>query len=278
MKLHVEPLLGASVLGGVLVEHDDDLSHVVELAHQGHVLHGPPPLFILPLHQTPVTQDCQQRVNVRLRGEVETRANMATCQTIFSEIFLSETILCEIFTWRGDAAAVLRVETVHRVLLLTLILSSSLVIINVAQQVSLDLPQQGSADTLGYGQLLIDGHPVLLRYDHVSQVLGVDVQLHRHLPSVGVLEDRPVVLDIILGTVVDVRYLRNIKLVLHAKVLLKFSPASRHQIPSLAVVQHLLVCILLLKMRNDEVQLLDEIVNLSTTSHRVLDVSQSIAD
>ena len=47
VELNMEPFLGAEVLGGVLVQHDHDLGHVVELADQGHILHGAAPLLIL---------------------------------------------------------------------------------------------------------------------------------------------------------------------------------------------------------------------------------------
>ena len=49
VELHVESLLGVSLLGWVLVEHDDDLSHVVELADHTDVLHGSAPLLVLAL-------------------------------------------------------------------------------------------------------------------------------------------------------------------------------------------------------------------------------------
>ena len=70
MKFHVEPLLRVGLFGRILVEHDDDLRHIVELAHQGDVLHGPSPLFILTLDQTSMCQHCQQRVNVGLGSEI----------------------------------------------------------------------------------------------------------------------------------------------------------------------------------------------------------------
>ena len=55
VELHVEPLLGVALLGGILVEHHHDLGHVVELADQTDVLHGPAPLFVLALGQSGVT-------------------------------------------------------------------------------------------------------------------------------------------------------------------------------------------------------------------------------
>ena len=39
-------------LGRVLVQHYNDLGHVVELGHQGDVLQGPGPLLVFALHAT----------------------------------------------------------------------------------------------------------------------------------------------------------------------------------------------------------------------------------
>ena len=73
VQLHVESFLGVRVLGGVLVEHDDDLGHVVELGHEADVLHSPAPLLILrpALHEAAVSEDGQEAVDVRLGGEVQ---------------------------------------------------------------------------------------------------------------------------------------------------------------------------------------------------------------
>ena len=71
VELHVEPLLRVVLLGGVLVQHHHDLSHVVELADQRDVLHGAAPLLVMALHQPAVREDGEERVNVGLRGEVQ---------------------------------------------------------------------------------------------------------------------------------------------------------------------------------------------------------------
>ena len=68
MQLQVVSFLGVRVLGGVLVEHDDNLGHVVKLRHEADVLHGPAPLLILhpTLHEAAVSEDSQEAVDVRL--------------------------------------------------------------------------------------------------------------------------------------------------------------------------------------------------------------------
>ena len=73
VQLHVESLLRVRVLGWILIEHDDDLGHVVELGHEADILHGAAPLLVLhpALHEAAVGEDGQQAVDVRLGCEVE---------------------------------------------------------------------------------------------------------------------------------------------------------------------------------------------------------------
>ena len=71
VQLHVKPLLRVALLGGVLVQHHHDLGHVVELADQTDVLHGAAPLLVLALDEAAVREDGEERVDVRLGGEVE---------------------------------------------------------------------------------------------------------------------------------------------------------------------------------------------------------------
>ena len=57
---------------------------------------------------------------------------------------------------------------------------------------------------LGNGELLLLGHPVLLGYDHVRQVLDVGVELDGGVPGRAGLQHAPVVLHVVLDAVVDV--------------------------------------------------------------------------
>ena len=263
VELHVEPLLGVPLLGGVLVEHHHDLGHVVELADQTDVLHGAAPLLVLALDQPPVGEDGEEGVDVGLGGEVEPGPHVTP--------------------GRAHSAGVLGVQTVHCVVLvppglLPTHAPHSPGVLDVPQEVGLDLPQQRRADALGDGQLLVDRHPVLLGYDHIGQVLGIDVQLHRDLPGLGALQDIPVVLDVILGAVVDIRDLADVELVLRTEVFLQLPPAPGHQVPGLAVVEHLLVLVVLLQVGDHPVQLLDQPVDLPAALYGVSDVAQGVPD
>ena len=73
VQLNVESLLWIWVLGGILIEHDDYLRHVVELGHEADVLHGAAPLLVLhpTLYKAAMSQDGQEAVDVGLGCEVE---------------------------------------------------------------------------------------------------------------------------------------------------------------------------------------------------------------
>uniref|UniRef100_A0A6B0UM43 Putative secreted protein n=1 Tax=Ixodes ricinus TaxID=34613 RepID=A0A6B0UM43_IXORI len=78
VKFHVEALLRKLVLGGVFVQHDHNLCHVIEFRDCIDILHGSAPLFVLCLVEQPsVSQHCEQRVNVAFASEVEPSADMA---------------------------------------------------------------------------------------------------------------------------------------------------------------------------------------------------------
>ena len=159
-------------------------------------------------------------VDVRLGGEVEPGPNVPAR--------------------RRDSRCISAIKPVAGILHVVLCL---LCLFNVPLQVCLDLLQERGADALRYCQLLSPGHAVLLRDDHIRQVLHVGVQLHSHLPCLAVNQNCSVVFHVILYTIIDVRDLGDVKdASFWQEVFLQLSPTPRHQVPGLTVVEHLHTC------------------------------------
>ena len=178
VKLDVEPLVRARVLGRIFVEHDDDLRHVVQLGHEGNVLHGALPLIILVLlkdeswlqrykpastdkglgaQETHVDEadlgnDGEERVDVALRGEIQPSPHCNNQKIVKNVPFsIACLLLLTVTTRRGNARRVPRVEAVDAV-------AFALLRLDIPLEVAPYLPQQRPADALRYGQFLRARH------------------------------------------------------------------------------------------------------------------------